>query len=152
MSTEEEVGLHSIVHSDRNQDCAPRSRDRGACRAVGGCPLPEQVKPVRPYRDVDVVEFYLEIIKDVLDSDERTNRVLRLVLSFLGIVAFVILGLAVTATVAVIAMNSDTWLSVASGLGLTAIGGAGMTSVHRVRKRGKGRRSARSPLGQSGHW
>lgn len=85
-----------------------------------------------------VMQACLDTAKEVLASDDHTNRALRLLRPMIWASVVVILGAAVitasTLTVLLVMGSGPWWESLATGLGIAAIGSLGTAVVHAYRR------------------
>lgn len=140
MDTLDESGLHDTARAGRSQNRASRSHDPGAGSAGVGhqrsAPTPGSGPAVQT---VVVMQVCLDAVKEVLSSEDRTNRALRLLLPMICAVVVTVLGAIVIAVCVVIILlvvgSGPSWESLATGLGIAAIGSVGTVVVNARRRR-----------------
>lgn len=138
MSTVDEPSQHDTAHTGQSQTLAPGSHDP----QVGSAGVGYQCSGPTPGRGpavhtVVVIQACLDAAKEVLSSDDRTNRVLRLLLPVLYASVVIIIGAAMIAAgtlITLIEMESGLWWKSLAALSIAAIGSLG-TALVRARRR-----------------
>lgn len=138
MSTVDEPSRHGTAHTGPGRDPTLGSHDPRAGSAGAGhqCPMPG------PWRGPDaqtvvVIQVCLDAAKEVLSSDDRTTRMLRLLRPMLWASVVTILGATVIAVSTVItlgAMGFRAWWESLAALGIAAIGSLGAAVLHARRR------------------
>lgn len=143
MGTLDESSLPGTAHTGQNQDFAPRSRDPLADPATASHQSPAPTPVSGPAtQTVVVIQVCLDALKEVLASDDHTNRALRLLQPMLWASVVTVLGVTmiavITALILLVLGAGPWWESLASAIGIAVIGSVGTAVV-----RARGRRAAR---------
>lgn len=140
MDTLDEPGLRDTPHTGQGQNPAPGSHDPRAGSAGVGHQCPAPTPDSGPAaQTVIVIQMCLDAAKEVLSSEDRTNRALRLLRPMILARVVTVLGTIVIAASTVIILlrmgYGPSWESLATGLGIAAIGSVGTAAVNARRRR-----------------